>query len=129
MGDPSDILAAILGTAKADAPPAVITPTAPQPRPWEKYRPAVESWPEMMFRMERADPVRWGRIMSSWDAARAFAEHYGLSFEDVRGLMARLPENLWHLLDSPQGWSLLAEQVAIMIEGELYADPLKPIVH
>lgn len=68
----------------------------------------------------------WWRVMSSWRAGLAIAAHYGLSFEDVRHVLQRIPDNLTVLLDSPQGWTVLAEQVAITITGTLPGEPMLP---
>lgn len=71
----------------------------------------------------------WWRVMSSWRAGLAIAAHYGLAFGDVRYVLQRVPENLTVLLDSSQGWTVLAEQVAIAITGELPGAPMLPTIH
>lgn len=70
----------------------------------------------------------WWRNVSSWRACRDIAEHYDLGFADVRSVIRRMPANLAVLIDSPEGWGVLGEQVAITIMGRLPGDPMLPRV-
>lgn len=67
-------------------------------------------------------------ILTEWALGRAIAETYGLDHQSTWACLGRLPASHIHLIDSPQGWGMVAEWVA----GELGATRdiyLMPSVH
>lgn len=124
--DPAaETLGDILGRAlRGEAVPFDLPDASPEPYLWPVFNADGAVVDEREVSGEE-----WWRLMSSWGAARAFADHYDLSFEDVRHVMRSVPSNLAVLLDSPEGWTVMAEQVAITIMGELPGTPMLPAIH
>lgn len=59
--------------------------------------------------------------------AREIADHTGLPSDQVFEAMTTLPDNMLALLDSPQGWTVIASYIA---SGERVPDPFfKPTIH
>jgi len=75
------------------------------------------------------DDDTFHQILSSWQVAHSIAANYSLRFEDVRAEMNRMSRNLWHLLDTPQGWTVLGEQIALILKGHPNGPLLRPIIH
>jgi len=120
------IAAHLLREAKAadvpadDVPRIVCTPPTPQP-------PA--NLVEFLGSLTEDEGLRWGRILSSTEAAHAIAAHYELDYADVHKTMNGMSESLWCLLDSAEGWTVLGEQITWAIQGRLDAPLLKTSIH
>lgn len=80
-------------------------------------------------RWDELDPDTACQILSSWQAAHNIAANYSLRFEDVRAEINRMSLNLWHLLDTPQGWAVLGEQIALILHGHSNGPLLRPAIH
>jgi len=62
--------------------------------------------------------------------AAMIAGHFDLDPAAVRGRLAALPLNHRHLLDSPQGWSMVGDWVCAELTGRMPQEaPLVPAIH
>lgn len=67
---------------------------------------------------EDIDGDQWARAKSADHLSISIADHLGLAFEETRDTIAKLHPNMIGLFDTPQGWSALAEMVALMARAE-----------
>ncbi|WP_324741607.1 hypothetical protein U8326_00075 [Tsuneonella sp. CC-YZS046] len=70
-------------------------------------------------------------LWANWHCARELAHCVGplmgLGEADVFDILTRIPDNMLSLLDSPQGWTALAEYIAqyLRLPGPLFM----PVIH
>lgn len=84
---------------------------------------------EERLQQKQAEVAESGQLLASVQAAQSIAENYGLSFEDVRTEMRLMARNLWHLLDTPEGWMVLGMHIDLALTGRTDAPLLRPAIH
>lgn len=79
-----------------------------------------------VVRLSPVDDLAVMQVIGRHLAGR-IADLTGLGAEQVWDAMCHLPDNMLSLLESPQGWTVVASYIA---SGERVPDPfLKPTVH
>lgn len=112
----SDALPVPFMLPERDLPPVVITPTA---------APVVVREVPVVPQLTEED---WFFRIALWDAGLLIADHCAVSFETVRGALNHLPQEMWPLVDSPEGWGALAAHVSRTLGLDAGA-ALNPTIH
>jgi hypothetical protein len=98
------------------------------PPPFMMPEREAQTPPPIVRTVRDAAKPDWYFLTALWCAGMDIAGHLGVPFEDVRQALDKLPEGLWSMADSPEGWGALSAHVSLML-GVDADPPFKPVVH
>lgn len=68
------------------------------------------------------------QLLTAMCLARIVSNHYEIAPEFALGQLFHIPDNMLHLLDSPQGWTTIGEYIAIQA-GKTDNSAFTPTIH